>query len=113
MSLGEIERKQTLGAAITLCYDAAGLVPKQVIEQARFDKSQLSRWESGAEGITWSRLAALMDVAGNDVPVIWMLHQRGYDASSLRRQENELERRLRLVTEERDALKRVLVAGGR
>jgi transcriptional regulator with XRE-family HTH domain len=108
---GEIERKQTLGAAITLCYDAAGLVPKQVADRCQFDKAQLSRWESGTEGITWPRLAALMDVAGNDVPMLWMLHQRGYDLASVRRRESELEHQLRLMTEERDALKRVLVGG--
>lgn len=111
VSLGEIERKQTLGAAITLCYDAAGLAPKQLADKCQFDKAQLSRWESGAEGITWPRLQALMDTAGNDVPVLWMVGQRGYDAGSLRRRESELERQLRVVTEERDALKRVLVGG--
>lgn len=107
----EIERKQSLGAAITLCYDAAGLVPKQVTEAGRFDKAQLSRWESGAEGVVWPRLAALMDVCGNDVPVLWMLHQRGYDVASVRRRECELERRLRMAEEERDALKRLLLGG--
>lgn len=58
---GEIERKQSLGAAITLCYDAAGLSPKQVLATCRMDKAQLSRWESGAEGVCWPKLAALMD----------------------------------------------------
>lgn len=111
VSLGEIERKQTLGAAITLTYDAAGLVPKQLLDKGHFDKAQLSRWESGAEGVCWPKLATLMDVCGNDVPVLWMLHQRGYDMASVRRRESELEQRLRLVEEERDALKRVLLAG--
>lgn len=106
---GEIERKQSLGAAITLCYDAAGLTPKQVIGLCRMDKAQLSRWESGSEGVCWPKLAALMDACGNDVPVLWQLHQRGYDITALRRRENDLERRLRQAEEERDDLKRLLL----
>ena len=106
---GEIERKQSFGAAVTLCYDAAGLVPKQLADRAGFDKGQLSRWESGAEGVCWPKLHKLMDVCGNDVPVLWQLHQRGYDLSALRRRESETERRLRLVEEENAALKRVLL----
>lgn len=49
-----------------------------------------------------------MDVCGNDVPVLWQLHQRGYDLDSVRRRESELERRLRLLEEENTALRRVL-----
>lgn len=108
---GEIERKQSFGAAITLCYDAAGLAPKQLLDRAGFDKAQLSRWEGGAEGVCWPKLARLMDACGNDVPVLWQLHQRGYDLASVRRRESELERRLRMAEEERDALKRLLLGG--
>jgi transcriptional regulator with XRE-family HTH domain len=111
VSAAEIARKQSLGAAITLCYDAAGLEPKQVLAALKMDKAQLSRWESGAEGVCWPKLAAFMDACGNDAPVLWQLHQRGYDLASLRRQESELERRLRLAEEERDALKRLLLGG--
>lgn len=50
-----------------------------------------------------------MDACGNDTPVLWMLHQRGYDLHSVRRRETELERRLRLAEEENAALKRVLM----
>ena len=106
---GEIERKQSFGSAVTLCYDAAGLVPKQLADKAGFDKAQLSRWESGAEGVCWPKLQKLMDVCGNDAPVLWQLHQRGYDLHAVRRRESETERRLRLVEEENAALKRVLM----
>mgnify|MGYP003386652329 CR=1 FL=1 len=111
VSIDEIARKQSLGAAITLTYDVAGLTPKQLIDKTRFDKGQLSRWEGGAEGVCWTKLVALMDACGNDVPVLWQAHQRGYDMGSMRRRENELERRLRLAEEERDALKRLLLGG--
>ena len=105
----ELVRKPTLGGAIKLCHELAGLEPKELLHAMRADKGQLSRWESGQEGVCWPKLQALMDACGNHAPVLWQLHQCGYDLGSLRRQESELERRLRLCEEERDALKRVLL----
>lgn len=111
VSLAEIERKKTLGQVLTLTYEAADLTPKEVCYRLGCNKAQLSRWEGGAEGIIWPKFNDLMDVCGNDVPVLWMAHQRGFDLHAMRRRESELEQRLRLVTEERDALKRALIGG--
>jgi hypothetical protein len=72
------------------------------------DKAQFSRWLSGAEGIVWSKFTALMDGCGNDAPLLWMLHARGYDLGSLRRVETELERQNRELRDEVKALRRVL-----
>lgn len=107
----EIVRKQSLGAAIELCVEAAGLEPKRVTSDLGLDKGQWSRWTSGAEGVVWPRLSKLMDRCGNDAPVLWQVHQRGYDLHSLRRLESETERRCRLLEEENAALKRVLLGG--
>lgn len=104
----EVLREQTLGGAISLCAKAAGLVPKQVQDALKSDKAQYSRWVENKEGISWPKLAALMDECGNDAPLLWMLHDRGYDLSSLRRRETETERALRLALEEVAALRRVL-----
>jgi hypothetical protein len=95
----EISREKTLGGAIGLCAKAAGYEPKQVQDAIKADKAQWSRWESGQEGIVWPKFVALMDFCGNDAPLLWMLHARGYDLSSLRRQESELERELRVTRE--------------
>lgn len=107
----EIARKTTLGAAIELCAELGGKEPKQVQSECHFEKGQWSRWTSGAEGLVWPRLVQLMDVCGNDAPVLWQLHQRGYDLHSVRRLETETERRCRLLEEENAALKRVLLGG--
>ena len=45
---------------------------------------------------------------GNDAPVLWMLHDRGYDLNSIRRRESETERENRLLREEVAALRRVI-----
>lgn len=95
----EVAREQTLGGAINLCAKAAGLTPKEVQDALKADRAQFSRWTDDKEGILWSKLSALMDECGNDAPLFWMLHARGYDLSSLRRRESELERRLRETEE--------------
>lgn len=104
----EVTRKASLGAAIELCVEAAGLEPKRVTADLGFDKGQWSRWVSGAEGVVWPRLSRLMDRCGNSAPVLWQVAQRGYDLHSLRRLESETERRCRLLEEENAALRRVL-----
>ena len=108
----EVMRKQTLGGAIELCAEAAGYaLDKQLASDLGVDKGQFSRWTSGTEGVIWPKFAALMDHCGNDAPVLWMLHARGYDLHSLRRRETETERENRLLREENAALRRVLIGG--
>jgi hypothetical protein len=96
----EVAREVTLGGSIALCAKAAGLAPKEVQDAIKADKAQFSRWTDDKEGITWSKLCALMDVCGNDAPLFWMLHARGYDLHSLRKRETDLEKQLRMVREE-------------
>ena len=105
----EVAREKTLGGAIDLCVKAAGKEPKELQIVARADKAQWSRWVSGQEGIVWPKLSAVMDECGNDAPVMWMLHARGYDLHSLRRLETETERENRKLREENAALRRVLM----
>jgi hypothetical protein len=98
----EIAREATLGGAISLCAKVAGFEPKQIQAELNTDKAQFSRWAADQEGIVWKKLTALMDMCGNDAPLLWMLHARGYDVTSLRRLESETEKALR-VAEERAA----------
>lgn len=106
----EVARKRSLGAAIELCAEAAGYeLDKQLGLALKVDKGQFSRWTSGTEGVMWSKLAALMDLCGNDAPVLWMAHERGYDIAGIRKRETELERELRESREENAALRRVLM----
>lgn len=102
----EVAREKTFGGAVALCAKAAGLEPKQVTDAVRtsenkaVDKAAWSRWVNDNEGVEWSKLVQIMDKCGNDAPLLWMLHARGYDLSSLRKRETELERELRVVREE-------------
>lgn len=117
--LGEVMRKPTLGKAIEYCAELAGYSYDKELEQAlakagvKVDATQLTRWKQGGEGIKWEKFAGLMDTCGNDAPLLWMLHARGWDIHSLRRLETETERENRLLREENAALRRVLLTGGR
>lgn len=104
----EIARESTLGGSIALCAKAAGYEPKQIQDALKTDKAQWSRWESGQEGVVWPKLTALMDRCGNDAPLLWMAHDRGYDAASMHKRETETEKENRMLREENAALRRVL-----
>ena len=109
----EVKRKQSLGAAMELCAEIAGFsLDKELQQRLGVDKAQFSRWLSGQEGIHWAKFAALMDICGNDAPLFWMLHQRGYDLHSVRKLESETEQQNRLLREEVAALRRVLSVNG-
>lgn len=101
----EVAREKTFGGAIDLCRKAAGLEPKQVTDSVRtsekkpVDKAAWSRWVNDGEGVEWAKLIQIMDACGNDAPLLWMLHARGYDLNSLRRTETEIEKALRLANE--------------
>lgn len=102
-------RKQSLGGAIELCAELGGYsLDKTLQQELKVDKAQFSRWQSGTEGVQWGKFQELMDKCGNDAPVLWMLHQRGYCLHSVRRQESETQRENRLLREENAALRRVL-----
>lgn len=109
VSEAQISIEKTLGAAIDLCAKVAGLEGKQVETDLKLDKAQWSRWKSGGEGIVWPKLVAVMDHCGNDAPLLWMNHVRGYDLATLRKRQTEIERRLQAVEEENRALRRVLM----
>lgn len=105
----EVARKASLGNAIELCAELAGFsLDKELQQSLGADKAQFSRWLSGQEGIVWPKFVKLMDVCGNDAPLLWMLHQRGYDLHSVRKSETETEKHNRLLREENAALRRVL-----
>lgn len=103
----DVAREKTLGGAIDLCAKAAGFTLDKTLQQELgVDKAQFSRWQSGTEGIVWPKFVALMDICGNDAPLLWMMHQRGYDLKSLRKRESELERENRELREQLETITR-------
>lgn len=102
----------TMLGAIKLCISLAGFqADKQVYGVLEIDAGHWSRIMRGEAHFPVDKLTELMDLCGNEAPLIWLTHARGYEPASLRKRETETERRLR-VAEERIALlthdKRVL-----
>ena len=112
----EIERKLSFAAAIELCANVAGYdLDKQSCAELGMDKARWSRIKSGNEGIKWEQFQTFMDACGNDAPLLWMLHQRGYEIRSLHKRKTieerrilELEKQLEIERGEREALERGL-----
>jgi len=108
----EVARKLSWASAIEHCAELAGYsLDKQSSSEIGMDKARWSRIKAGQEGIKPEQLEAFMDACGNDAPLLWLMHRRGWDLNSMRKRETETERALRLAEQriaelERD--KRVL-----
>lgn len=114
VSADEIARKLSWASVIEFCAELAGYsLDKQASAIAGMDKARWSRIKSGQEGIKPEQLESFMDQCGNDAPLLWMLHRRGWDLASLRKRETETEKALRAAREriaELEHDKRVLAA---
>ena len=105
VSRDALEKIPGLNKAVAMCADAAGVQDKTVIADLSYDpKSSVdaatwSRIKSGQASPAWETLDALMTAMGNELPIFWMLHRRGYDPRSLRRYESDIERENRELRE--------------
>lgn len=111
-----IAKQPTMTRALQLCQTLSGLDDAQfygpngiVREQAQWSRVM----GPSAHHFPHDKLNLFMDIAGNEAPMLWLLHSRGYQLDSLRKTESETERELRLVREENNALRRVLTGTGR
>lgn len=97
---GLIATQQTMLAAIKLCISLGGFdADKEVYGLLGIDAGHWSRIHKGEAHFPVNKLCALMDLAGNEAPLMWLVHARQYDLSSLRKRETETERKLRLALE--------------
>lgn len=96
-----IHQQPTLLAAVKLCISMGGFeADKEVYGPLGIDAGHWSRIHRGEAHFPLGKLCDLMDLCGNEAPMLWLLDERGYDLHSLRRQETETERELRLAHEE-------------
>lgn len=101
-----VEQQRTLLGAIKLCISLAGFeADKEVYGKLGVDAGHWSRIHRGEAHFPVDKLNALMDLCGNEAPLLWLVQSRGYDLASLRHRETELERKLRELTEENLLLK--------
>jgi hypothetical protein len=89
-----VSRLPTFSAAITYCVGISGFDRKEVYSEIGIDAATWSRIESGAAYFPMPKLEKLMDICGNEVPLMWLVNSRNYEWSSLREKQTEMERKL-------------------
>lgn len=98
-----VTAQPSLLAAIKLCISLGGFqADKQVYSALDIDAGHWSRILRSDAHFPVDKLTDLMDLCGNEAPLIWLTHSRGYDAASLRKRETETERSLREAHEQLD-----------
>ncbi len=100
--------------ALRYSLSLSDLEPKQVYEPLDMDKATWSRIENGQQAFPPDQLDALAKLTGNDAPLMWLAHSRGYELRPLR---SELQERLEAAEahaaelERQNALMRELLQG--
>lgn len=97
-----IARQPTMTKALSLCQTLSGLDDKAFVGPTGVvkDAAQWSRiMSAGQHNFPQDQLNKFMDLAGNESPMLWLLHSRGYDITALRKLETETERALRIERE--------------
>lgn len=94
----------TLLGAVKLCISMGGFeADKQVYGELGIDAGHWSRILRGDAHFPLDKLMPLMDLCGNEAPLIWLVHRCGYEPRSLRKRETETERALREANEQLEA----------
>jgi hypothetical protein len=85
-----VVRQTTLAGAIQLCVQLSGLEDKELYLALGVDAGHWSRITKGEGHFPVSKLPALMDLCGNEAPLLWLARERGYGLVVL---QSEAERR--------------------
>lgn len=98
-----VAKQSSLSKALILCQTLSGLEDKKFYGPRGIVQSQ-AQWSrimgpAAQHNFPQDKLNLFMDIAGNEVPMLWLLHSRGYDLHSLRKKETETEQENRLLRE--------------
>lgn len=99
---GLIARQMSMTKALQLCQTLSGKDDAQFYGSSGIVKDQ-AQWSRimgpSNHSFPHDKLNLFMDIAGNEAPLLYLLHSRGYELSSLHLRESETERELRLTKE--------------
>lgn len=97
-----IAKQPTMSKALALCQTMSGKDDAQFYGENGIVKDQ-AQWSRimgpSSHNFPHDKFNVFMDKAGNEVPLLWLLHSRGYDITSLHKRETETERMLRVAME--------------
>lgn len=99
-------KQPTLAAAIALCVQASGLEEKEVYLPLEIDAGHWTRIMKGDAHFPVNKLNGLMDLCGNEAPLMWLANSRGYGLVILKTEaERRAEAAERALNEEREKVK--------
>lgn len=83
-------QQPSLSAAIAMCVQLSGLAEKEVYLTLGIDAGHWTRVMKGDAHFPVNKLNGLMDLCGNEAPLMWLANSRGYGLVVLK---TEAERR--------------------
>lgn len=95
-----IVAQPSLLAAINLCITASGLEDKEIYLELGIDAGHFTNLRKGKGHFPTEKLNDLMDLCGNEAPLIWLANSRGQGLVQLK---SETERLLEAERERREA----------
>jgi hypothetical protein len=107
VDLNVIERLPTFNASVAHCIGISGLDRKEVYGALEIDAGTWSKMESGKAYFPHPKLESLYDICGNEAPLIWQMHSRGYDWRSVREKQTEMQKEITELRQENADLKRL------
>jgi hypothetical protein len=76
--LALILQRKTLLGAINFCIELSGLEAKEIYLPLGIDAGHFTNLRKGQGHFPTDKIGELMDLCGNEVPLLWLAHQRGY-----------------------------------
>lgn len=99
-------KQPSLAAAIALCVQASGLEEKEVYLPLEIDAGHWTRIMKGDAHFPVNKLNGLMDLCGNEAPLMWLANSRGYGLVILKTEaERRAEAAERALEEERSKVR--------
>lgn len=101
-----VVKQHSLSAAIALCVQVSGLEEKEVYLPLGIDAGHWTRIMKGDAHFPVNKLNDLMDLCGNEAPLMWMANSRGYGLVILKTEaERRAEAAERALEEERSKVR--------
>lgn len=112
-----VGRQSSFLAAINLCVQLCGLDGKEIASALGIQQAQWSRIMSGEAHMPPDKINDLMDLCGNEAPLVWLANSRGYGLHLLRseaeRQRDEALTELAKARDREEMLRDLLIRGAR
>lgn len=108
-----VERQDSMLAAIRLCVSLSGLEDNEVALALDIQAAQWSRILAGTAHMPPNKIGDLMDLCGNEAPLLWLANARGYGLHLLKseaeRQRDEAQNELAAKERENALLRDLLM----